>query len=98
VPTREEIIAEVTEVERDLHAFKVARDVLYTRMRELDDKPERQSMLADWPAMKVVDNGLIIAIVRCEGLLEDYRRHLEEMDLPDNVVALEKKHDSISGE
>lgn len=95
--TRDDILDEISEVEKDLLAFKRARDVLYTRMRELEDNPERLALLADWPATKVIDNGLIIAIVRCEGLLEDYRSELEKLDVPDNVLRLEKNHD-ITGE
>lgn len=91
--TRDDVLDEIAEVERDLLAFKRARDDLYARIRELDNNPERQALLVDWPAMKVIDNGLIMAIVRCEGLLEDYRSALEKMDLPDNVLRLEKAHD-----
>ena len=88
---RDEIIAEVENLWKDLLAFKQSRDCLHQRLRELEDHPKRQGMLEDWPAFKVIDNGLIMAIVRCEGLIEDYRRALEEMDVPDNVVTLEKK-------
>lgn len=95
--TREEILQEILEVEKDLHAFKLARSDLYARVHELEGNPSRQSMLMDWPVMKVVDNGLIMAIVRCEGLLEDYRNALEKMDVPDNVLRLEKAHD-VSGD
>ncbi len=87
--TRDEIVIELRETEKDLNAFKYARDVLYTRLREMDDNVERREMLVAWPAMKVVDNGLIMAIVRCEGLLEDYKKLLEGMDAPDNVLRLE---------
>lgn len=88
---REDVITEVREVEKDLLAFKQARDSLYRRLRELEDNPARRSLLEDWPVFKVVDNGLIMAIVRCEGLLDDYREALEKMALPNNVVSLEKK-------
>lgn len=88
--THEEVVAEVREVEKDLQAFKVARGALYRRISELDNSPERKSMLTDWPVMKVVDNGLIVAIVRCEGLLEDYRNLLDQTAVPDNVVQLER--------
>lgn len=88
---RDDVIAEAREVEKDLLAFKRARDCLYTRLRELEDNPPRKTMMEDWPAFKVVDNGLIMAIVRCEGLMEDYRHALEKMDLPNNVVVLEKR-------
>lgn len=88
--TRDEIISELRELERDLHAFKAARDCLYSRLREQEDTPERQAMMKDWPAFSVIDNGLILAIVRCEGLLEDYRNLLDQEEVPDNVVRLEK--------
>ena len=84
--TREDAIREIEELEKDLLAFKRSRDVLYTRLREMDDDPERREMLIDWPGMKVVDNGLIMAIVRCEGLIEDHRHLLEQMEIPNNVL------------
>jgi len=88
---RDDIVTEMREVGKDLLAFKQARDCLYGRVRELEDRPARRALLEDWPAFKVIDNGLIMAIVRCEGLIEDYRLALEKMDLPDNVVSLERK-------
>lgn len=78
-------------MEKDLLTFKQARDCLYRRLRELEDDPHRKKLIEDWPAFKVIDNGLIMAIVRCEGLIEDYRQALEKMDLPNNVVILEKR-------
>jgi hypothetical protein len=47
-------------------------------------------MMRNWAAFGVIDNGLVLAVVRCEGLLEDYRRLLDQEELPDNVVRLEK--------
>lgn len=88
--TRDEIITELRELERDLHAFKAARDCLHTRLRDQESNPERQAMMRDWPAFAVIDNGLILAIVRCEGLLEDYRGLLDQEEVPDNVLRMEK--------
>ena len=89
--TRDEIITEVREIQADLLAFRQARDVLLARLREIESNPERYSMMTDWPAFKVVDNGLIMAIVRCEGLLEDYQTLLDKEELPNNVLTLERR-------
>lgn len=89
--TRDGIIEEVREIKADLLAFQQARGVLHARLREMDNAPERQSMMTDWPAFIVVDNGLIMAIVRCEGLLEDYQRLLDQEELPDNVLELKRR-------
>jgi hypothetical protein len=86
---RDELVREYREVGKDLLAFKQARDCLHSRLREIE-QPERQSLLRDWPAFCVVDNGLILAIVRCEGLLEDYGRLLDQRS-DDNVIRLERK-------
>ena len=94
--TRDEVLAEVSNVEKDLMVFKRARDEIHRRIRELGNEPERQAMFTDWPVVKVIDNGLIMAVVRCEGLLQDYREVLEKMDVPDNVLKLEK-NDDITG-
>lgn len=90
---RDDVIQELAEVRKDLLAFKRCRDDLYTRLRELDQNPKRRDMLNDWPVMKIVDNGLIMAIVRCEGLIEDYTKWLEQLDVPDNVLRLEKRNE-----
>lgn len=85
--TRDELINEVREVERDHAAFIDARDVLYRRIREMDGTP-RQEMFTTWAVTQVILNSFILAIVRCEGLIQDYRKLLETMDAPDNVVQL----------
>ena len=98
-PTRDEILDELEEVHRDFRAFVVARDTVQARISEMDHLTERRKMFVDWPATQVVLNGLIIAIVRCEGLIEEYQRVLEQMDVPDNVVALARDtNDSRPGE
>lgn len=89
--TRDEIITEMRELDQDLLAFKKARDILGLRLLELENNPERHSMMADWPVFKVVDNSLIVAIVKCEGLLEDYWKLLGPDELPDNVVELRRR-------
>lgn len=88
--THDDIIMEVREIEKDLLAFQQARDCVHNRLREMESNPERHTMMTDWPAFHVIDNGLIMAIVRCEGLLEDYRKLLEQEELPDNVLKLER--------
>jgi len=88
--THDDIIVEVRELEHDLFAFKQARDVIHSRLREMEGTP-RHDVMADWPAFNVIDSGLILAIVRCEGLLEDYRKLLDQEELPDNVLKLETK-------
>jgi len=86
---RDEIITELREVEKDLFAFKRARDCIHSRVREMDSAA-RQALMQDWPAFKVVENGLIMAIVRCEGLVEDYRALLDTGS-PDNVIQMERR-------
>jgi len=87
--TRDEVLTEIDHLEKDLLAFKMARDDIHVRVRELGSSPERQEMFTDWPVFRVIDNGLIMGIVRCEGLIEDYRELLDTMDIP-NVVKLER--------
>lgn len=87
--THDELVTEIRELELDLLSFKMARDCIHTRIREMES-PTRQEMMRNWAAFGVIDNGLVLAVVRCEGLLEDYRRLLDQEELPDNVVRLEK--------
>lgn len=89
--TRDEIISEIREIDQDLLTFKKARDILGLRLLELEGNPERHSMMMDWPVFKLVDNSLIVAVVRCEGLLEDYGKLLDQEEIPDNVIKLERK-------
>lgn len=88
--TRDAIIDEMHAIQRDLVAFQQARTVLQVRLLELEATPERQAQMADWPVFKIVDNGLIVAVVRCEGLLEDYQKLLDQEEVPNNVVKLER--------
>ena len=85
--TRTEIVDELREVERDLRAYQQARDALQRRINEMEGTP-RHEIFLQWAVTQVVMNSLIIATVRCEGLIEDYRKVLESMSAPDNVVAL----------
>ncbi len=89
--TRDSIIDEMQEIQADLSAFQQARDVIHARLREMEGNPERHTMMIDWPAFSVVDNGLIMAVVRCEGLLEDYQKLLDQEEFPDNVLRLERR-------
>jgi hypothetical protein len=89
--TRDAVIDELREVEKDLFAFRASRDVVQARLREMEGWPERHAMMSDWPAFIVVDNSLIMAIVRCEGLLEDYQKLLDQEELPNNVLTMERR-------
>jgi hypothetical protein len=90
VATRDEVLEELAEVHKDLAAFKKSRDAIQERLLELEGTP-RYETLAGWPATVAIWNVQILAIVRCEGLIEDYRKHLESLDVPDNVVPLLKE-------
>ena len=87
--TRDELITEIRETNRDLAALKRSRDSLHIRLREQEGTPRYEESFR-WPLMQVLINTYIAAIVRCEGLIEDYTRLLHELEAPDNVVLLEK--------
>jgi len=89
--TRDEILEELEQAEGDLAAFRKAMDGITDRKAELEVRPDRQKMFLEWPATQAIINVLIMAITRCEGLLEDYHKLLDELDVPDNVVKLERK-------
>jgi len=91
--TREEVIQEIHFTERDLLTFKSAMDTFARRKLELDSDPDRQRAFMEWPAVQATLNVLIMGITRCEGMLEDYRKILEGMDAPDNVVRLETNNE-----
>jgi len=88
--TRDEILEEMEQTEGDLAAFRRAMDSISDRKTELENRPERQKMFLEWPATQALINVLIMTITRCEGLLEDYHKLLDGLDIPDNVVRLEK--------
>ena len=84
---REELIAEIRFLEGDLRAFKQAHDNIQHRFGELSGTP-RLDEFREWPATQVVWNGLAMAMGRCEGLIEDYQKLLDTLDVPENVVNL----------
>jgi hypothetical protein len=88
--TREELIEEIRETHKDLSAFVEARDAIQRRILELDVNPQRQRFFSEWAAVQAVMNVLIMATTRCEGLLGDYQKNLDQMETP-NVVRLVRK-------
>ena len=84
---RNGVIEEIHQVEKDLTAFCEARDVLRRRINEMEGTP-RQETFVSWAMTQVILNSFILAIVRCEGLLQDHHRVLDSLDVPDNVVQL----------
>ena len=87
--TRDGLIIEIRETNKDLVALKRSRDLIHDRLREQEGTPRYEETVR-WPLMQVLINTYIAAIVRCEGLIEDYKRLLQEMEAPNNVVQLEK--------
>lgn len=85
--TREQAIEELQQVERDLSAFSAARSTIQQRINEMEGTP-RQETFVSWAMTQVILNSFILAIVRCEGLIHDLRKALENLDTPDNVVQL----------
>lgn len=91
--TRDELIIEIRETRKDLATLKRSRDLVHARLREQEGTPRYEETIR-WPLMQILVNTYIAAIVRCEGLIEDYTRLLQEMDAPDNVVQLQEvNHD-----
>jgi hypothetical protein len=82
------VICERQEVERDLAAFREAKSIILSRCDEMP--PERRDVFSSWAASQVVVHGLVLAIARCEGLIEDYSKYLRDLDVPDNVVELRR--------
>ena len=79
----------------DLAAFKGARDVLGRRMGEMEvDDPRRLEEFEGWACTQVIMNAFILAITRCEGLLEDYQKLLDQLEPPPVVELVRgKDHD-----
>lgn len=75
--TRDEIICQLRHTEKDLHAFKQAYDAIQRRIVELEDDPSQREFFVSWAATQASLNVLIMAITRCEGLIEDYKNNLE---------------------
>jgi hypothetical protein len=97
--TRDEIIVEMRFIEGDLNSFRQAMNAMSDRKTELAPYPDRQRSFLEWPATQAILNVLIMAISRCEGLLEDYKKLLEETKVPNNVVPLRligDRNDSVS--
>lgn len=87
--TRDELIIEIRETNKDLVALKRSRDLIHARLQEQEGTPRYEEAIR-WPLIQVLINTYIAAIVRCEGLIEDYKKLLQEMEAPNNVVQLEK--------
>jgi len=85
--TREDVMTEMLEVQKDLDAFCRAKNAIDRRIEEMEGT-ERQKTFIQWAMSQVIINALIMARVRCEGLMEDYEKALDAMDVPDNVVHL----------
>lgn len=84
---RTEVISELREVEKDLAAFRSAKAILLQRADEMPDS--RRETFLQWAVSQVILNSLVIGTVRCEGLIEDYRKYLSEQT-PDNVVTFRR--------
>jgi hypothetical protein len=87
--TKDELIIEIRETNKDLAALKKSRDVIHSRLQEQEGTSRHEESIR-WPLMQVLINTYIAAIVRCEGLIEDYTKLLQMMEAPDNVVHLKK--------
>jgi hypothetical protein len=85
--TTDDIVKELREVRKDLRAFIGARDAIQSRINELEGSP-RQESFVQWAATQAILNTLILGTTRCEGLIEDYSKLLEQRDPPNNVVQL----------
>ncbi len=92
--TRDEIITELTEVEKDLKALEESRDVIQRRIAQMGD--ERKETFTNWAVMQILLNGFIIAMVRCEGLIEDYKKVLQDIEAQ-NVLQLVRDNDGTNG-
>lgn len=84
---RENLLKEIQLVQGDLLTFKRSKDEIHQRIQELEGLPH-QEKFTSWAATQAIMNVLILTIVRCEGLIEDYHKILEEMDAPNNVIQL----------
>ena len=82
---------ELREVRKDLRAFVAARDAIQKRIQELEGSP-RQETFVQWAATQAILNTLIMATTRCEGLIEDYSKILEQRDPPNNLVSLVERN------
>ena len=85
--SKEFILRELEDVQKDLHAFKEARDAIQRRSVELESEPERQDKFVGWAVTQIVLNGLLLGIVKCEGLLDDYQTALDRGE-PATILTL----------
>jgi len=74
---------------KDLNAFSTAFDTIHLRLREREQEGTVEDF-ADWPGTKATLNVLIMCRTRCEGLMEDLRKALDEMP---HELALVKEED-----
>jgi hypothetical protein len=83
-PSWDQIVDEIRALEKDLLALNQSRHVLLQRIRTLESEGDavRVDMFSKWPPYQVIENGFIIAIVRCEGLIDDYREMLKSLEPP----------------
>jgi len=79
--TRAEVLKEMGEVRKDHTAFARAKDSIQERMLQLEHNKDRYEKFVRWPGTQATLNVLIMCIVRCEGLLEDYQEHLDRIHL-----------------
>ena len=93
--TREDILLELHEVQKDLQVFKRAQDGIHQRIRDLEGKSHKDKFTS-WAATQAILNVLVMAIVRCEGLTEDYQKVLEKLDTPENVVQLVRGEQDVT--
>lgn len=92
---RVDVLKEMTEVRKDLDAFKTAYDAVNGRKRERADQGNEDLLnFADWPGTIATMNVLIMCITRCEGILEDLERNLER--LPHGLAPVENNHEHKS--
>lgn len=75
--TEKDVRVEMSEVHKDLVAFKRAYDAINQRIFDLEGSPRYEKFL-HWAGTQAVMNVLRMCIVRCEGLLEDYSKALAD--------------------
>jgi len=92
--TRDEIITEILEVEKDLKAIEESRDAIQRRIAQMS--AERKESFLNWAVMQILLNGFVVAMVRCEGLIEDYNKVLQNIEAQ-NVLQLVREDDVVNG-
>lgn len=92
---RGDILKELHEVELDLVAVRESRDVIQRRIALMDGTP-RRDVFVSWAVMQILLNSFIVASVRCEGLIEDFKKVLQDMEA-NNVVQLARSKDDVNG-